>query len=317
MRHWMLILLFAAGPLSAAEIPVKDGDQLVVRGVAAQVNVTATPGAGPLRLGDLPSGWSWRRDGSNIVIEASDSASRSDLANMIKTPPARATVDVQGPSLPVDVTLRDGGVQLNKGAHEAVVRLQQGRVTAMQRTAGLRVHGRRVDVSVSDSTGRLELDVFQGAVNVKQHQGNADVELFGGQFSSESSKGTLALVTRNAPAKVQKFAGTLQLDLDKGGLTAGGLQGRVEGKTGEANVQLQVLADTDVNLQSQSGRVQIQLPPASGAALNLQSTGDVFVPGELKVARAGNDKSVRGKLKGEKSQNQITVRSADGVIVVK
>lgn len=311
------VLFFAAFNASALDLPVKDGDQILLRGGNAQVNYTVVPGATVLKITELsPLSWTAERHESVLLIEGPEPESRAAASSALRTPPARVTIDLQGPSLPLEIHLRDGGVLLSKGAHEARVSLQTGRVVAIGRSGGLRVNGRKTDVNVSDSKGRVDVDVYQGSVTLKNTEGDSDVDLFTGALSADGSRGTLAIETSTAVTKVSKFTGTLQLNLRKGAFSGTGLQGRIEGKTGESPVHLSLLNDTDVNLQSQSGRLQIQTPPGSGASINLVSGGEISVPNGIGVNRGAAEKTARGRLKGD-GKMQLTIRSAEGLIVIK
>lgn len=311
------VLLSFATPARALDIPVKDGDQILLRGPAAQVHYTVVPGATVLKISELgPIGWEWERREQVLAIDGPEAGSRSEAASALRTAPARSVIDIQGPSLPIEIHLRDGSVTLTRGSHEARVNLQSGRVQSSARAGGLRVTGRKVDLAASDSTGRVDVDVYSGNVTLRNQQGDSNVELFSGALIADSGKGAMTVVTHSATGKVQKFSGTLQLDLGKGAFTATGVAGRVEGKTQEGNIALTISKDTDVNLNSQSGRVQINLPASSGASLNLVTSGDIFVPRELRVVRGATQKVVRGKLRGEGS-GQLIVRALDGNVVVK
>lgn len=308
-----------AAPAFALDVPVTDGDRLVIRATSVQITVTAVPGATALKINDGGSGgWNWSRDDRSVIFQGNEPDSRKAVTEALRSPPARQTLTVEGPSIPVEIHALDGTVTLNRGQQEARVTLKNGRVVASQRAGGLRVSGMKTDVTVTDSTGRVDLDVYQGTVSLKNLKADADIDLFGGQMTAEQGQGTWSFTTARGSSKLNKFSGTLQLDLGKGSLAATGLQGRVEGQTGESGVQLQVQPETEINLKSQAGRIQVQLPPASGAALNLVTgDGDISVPSELRVTRTPAEKSARGRLKGQAGRIQVVVRSAEGNIVVK
>lgn len=311
------VFLFAVASF-AVDLIVKDGDQILVRGPAAQVHYTVIPGATALKVVS-PVGWTLERREQVLAIEDRDMNSRAEVRDAIKLSAAKSkVVEISGPSLPAEIHLREGSVNLTKNTREVRVLLQQGKVVAHQLSGGLRVSGRKVELSLTDLTGRLDVDIYQGAVTIKGHQGDGKIELFSGNLISENENGTLSFLNQNGNSKIQKFTGTLHLELDKGSFNALGLQGRVEGKTGDASSVLQIATESDVNLTSASGRVSVQLPPSSGASLNLLTQGgDIAVPAELHVVRAATEKSVKGKLKGDGGRNQVIVRSTDGSIVVK
>jgi hypothetical protein len=141
---------------------------------------------------------------------------------------------------------------------------------------------------------------------------------FSGQLQSEKVRGVMIVAAQQSTSKINQGAGTLQFENGKGVFSVVGFQGRVEGQNQEGAVSVNVPLEGEVDVRSKSGRVSIQLPPASGASLNLLTTeGEIVVPGELKVVKQSTEKSVRGRLRGDAQKATVFVRSQDGTISVK
>ena len=310
---------FSAAVASTNAMEVQDGDQLLVTGVNAQVNFVSIPGSRQLSLrGATENGWHLERRDHLLVIEGPQGDSRKAVLDQLKAPGPREIIDLQGPSMPIEIHLREGTVFLNKGQHEARVDLKNGHLTSTGRSGLLKASVLKGDVVVSDGTGPIDLDVYQGSISLKNLQVEGDIQVFGGSISVDQSRGRLSLNTNQALSKIQKFSGTLILENGKGTVTGNGLQGRIEGSSAEGAVHLQIVGETEVHLKTQTARVQIQLPPTSGALLSLTTNeGDIAVPSELKVNRGALEKTVRGRVKGEAGKVSVTVRSQEGSIVVK
>lgn len=316
----LLIFSFSSLTFGAVVgVPLQEGDRILLTGANAQVIVTATGGPRQLTLkGATEGGWSWQRQGSVIEIQGPVADSRRGLQDQLKNPGPRAQIEISGPSIPTEIHLRDGIVNLMQGSQEARVHLRNGRIVSMGRSGSLKASLNKGEISVNDGSGALDLDIYQGNVVLKNLQVEGDVQVFGGQISIDQSRGRLSLTSSNAVTRIQKFTGTLQMENGKGIFTGTDLQGRVEGTSAEGAVNLKIIGETEVHLKTQAARVQVNLPAASGALLNLATAeGDLLVPSELKVVRTASEKSVKGRVKGETGKVSVTVRSQEGSIVVK
>src|SRR4051812_33558243 len=129
LRIFILGLLLQVSTTAfATDIVVKEGDQILLRGRGAQVRYTVMPGMTAIHLTTTSPTWSWERRDRVIAIEDRELSSRADVRDAIRTGDSKAVVELQGPSLPIEIHLRDGSVQLKGGAHEARLLLQQGKV---------------------------------------------------------------------------------------------------------------------------------------------------------------------------------------------
>jgi hypothetical protein len=113
-------------------------------------------------------------------------------------------------------------------------------------------------------------------------------------------------------------AGTFKFELGKASLNSQNFSGRVEGQTQEGPVNILMSADGEVNVKSQSARVTVQTPKASGAWLSLSTTdGDISGPSYIKVNREAGQKNLRGRLNGDVQKGSIIVRSQEGAIIIR
>lgn len=304
------------------DIPLGAEDRITLKGFAAQVsyNVNANPGARQLRVSGLEeAGWVWQKEGSRILLLGPEGDSRRSLEEQMRNPGRRAVIEITGSSAPIEIHLREGAVNLNRGQHGAVVNLRNGKVTAIGRTGSLKTQVMKGEVFVSDGSGQVVADVYDGKLtlrNLKQLEGEA--ALFSGQLMVENAGGHLSLVSSQATTKVQKFSGTLNIENGKGSWSGTAIEGRVEGQSDEGAMSVQVKGESDVNLKSHSGRITVELPKTSGANLNLRTQeGDLRIPGDQKIVRNGSEKSFRGRLKGEAGKMSVTIRSQEGSILIR
>lgn len=325
ISYLLLGLILYASPSFAAqfEVPLQEGDRLVIRGLSAQVQLVSQPGTslkitGP-EEGSQAGRFVVQKRGQLIEIQMNEFSSKKDWKDSLSRAGAYARkIEVAGPSVPVEIHLRDGSVQLLRWTKEARVRMVQGKITSQNGSGGLQAQLQKGEINLVDQSGKISTDTYNANVTVKNLNGDLEAQAFAGVLSLEKTKGFASLNTQQANVKVAQSSGSLQFENGKGPLTIQGYQGRIEGQTGEGAVTLGFLAESEINLKAKSGRITIQSPPNSGASVNLSTTeGDIQVPKELKVNRLGAEKNVRGRLRGETPKGLVLVRSQEGSIILK
>lgn len=308
----MTQFVFAAG----YDLPIKGTEKIVIQASEAHVIVTSSAQAN-LRI-NMPD-----QEANNMAVMTSDqtifiqSKTPTTKEGFGKTSGKRNVIEIQGPSVPLEIHLMDGQVTLNKWMKETLVHLQRGKVSSKDGLARLVAHVQKGDVTVAGHQGRVEVDVYQGNALIRDLGGELDLQNFSGDSTVEKSKGFLSFVTGGGTTKVSSSSGTLQFEAVKGTWISQGFQGRVEGVNKEANVSIQMSSESDVSIKSQAGRVTVKAAPGVGALLNLSAVeGEISVPSYLKVARDASGKSLRGRLRGDQPKGSITVRSQEGSIAI-
>lgn len=316
-----LVLLFSSASWAAQfEVPLQDGDRIVIRGLSAQVQLVGQ-GGNNLRINGPEEGSQagrfivQKRD-HVIEIQMNEFGSKKDWREAL----ARAgsynkKIEISGASVPVEIHLRDGSVSLQKWTKEANVHLVQGKVISVNGSGSLQAHVQKGEISVSDHSGKVATDSYNAGVNLRNLNGDVESQSFAGNLVLDKVKGFTSLNSQQANVKISQSSGTLQFENGKGPVAIQSFQGRIEGQTGEGSVSLSFLPESELNLKAKSGRIQIQSPANSGASVNLTTVeGDISVPKDLRVNRLGSEKNVRGRLRGEAQKGSIFVRSQEGSI---
>ncbi|HWU43960.1 MAG TPA: hypothetical protein VN132_11000 [Bdellovibrio sp.] len=317
-------LLIQSSMAASFAVPVQEGDRLVLKGLDAQVQLVGIPGGNGLKVSGIEENSS---EGAYVVskkdhiieIRMNEYDGKKAWMNILpKASSQMRKIEISGVSVPADIHLRGGSVVAQKWSKDLKVSLTHGRVSSTDGSGFLRAYVQKGDISIQDHTGRVNADTYAGSMSLKNIQGDVDASLFTGPLLAEKVRGFCALNSQIGPAKVLQGTGTLQFENGKGGFNISGFQGRIDGQNQEGSVSLQMALDSEVDIKSKAGRIQVQAPPSSGASVNLLTIdGDIFVPNELRVNKLSSEKSVRGRLRGEGQRGSIFVRSQDGSIVVK
>jgi DUF4097 and DUF4098 domain-containing protein YvlB len=327
----MSVIAFAfiqllVSPLFAAtlETPIREGDHLALKGLDAQVQFTVQPNATALRIiGPEVSGSEGqfvvtRKDNLIEVKMVEFDSKKTWMSALPKANSYMKKIEIVGPSIPAEVHLKNGSVNVQKWSKDLKISLTQGKVTAINGAGNLQVYLQKGDINVQDHLGKVLADTYVGAINLKNINGDVEASLFSGNLILEKVKGFINLTTQQAAGKLIQSAGTVQFENGKGSLVIQNFQGRVEGESQDGAVNVGVALDSEVDIKSKAGRVTVQLPPGSGANVNLHTVdGEIVVPGELKVNRLSSEKNVRGRLRGESQRGSVLVRSQEGTILLK
>ncbi len=307
---------------NTVDVPIGPNDVLIIKGLDLQLSFTKALGSNlkiyGLDSGSQPGTYRAERKGNQILITMSEPNSKRDWkAVLAQKMFKKKVIEFRGPSLPVEIYVREAQVNINQWQHKVDAHLVSGKIISNQ-SRDLNFSLQKGDATIVDSLGTIKARVTQGQLTFKNDNFDADIQLQSGQLVLEKTKGNWNINTHNATVKATQSEGVLQLDNQKGLFNISKFKGRVDGQLRDGNINLSLLNDSDVNIKSKSGKMQIQVPQGGGAFLNLLSAeGDLYLPGDLKANRGGSEKSYRGRLRGESQKVSVTARSQEGIIILK
>jgi hypothetical protein len=287
------------------EIPIAEGARLEIivgKDSSAHVSVLgSTTGAGARSL----------RFDSDAEVQIKDKGDSVQLV-LKGAKGAKSKLEVQGRSVPLTVHLIEGQILLTQWNQDVLLHVQNGKVQTSQTHGILIAHVQKGEIAVSDHTGKVLVDSFQAGISLKGIQGDMEVQSFLGEVQVEKNNGHLNLQAQQAQVHVNSGQGSFDFETVKGAVHVQKFAGRIEGVTQEGELHVASLADQDVRLRTQSGRVVIS-SPAGGNVDAMSAAGDLIAPAPLKVVHEGASRSLKGKLKGD-STGTLFVRTKEGVI---
>lgn len=317
-----LFLLAAALPMrvfaQVNEYQVSESDRILISLPEANLSIQSSPTQKTFRI--LMSAAA----AEEFVLEKRDglftlrSRQFDNKAEFGKWKDAKRTVEILAPSLPLEVHLFEGQLNLNSWKREAFLHLIRGKIISRSGSGPLTAHAMKGEIQVLDHQGTVNIDSQGANLAVRNHNGEMYLENFLGETLVEKSNGFVSLAQGQGSSRLLNGQGTIRFELQKGNLNTNAWVGRIEGLSREANINLNLNSDPDVSIRTTSGRVTVQAPPRSGAWLSLSTEdGDIFLPAPLKVAREGVQKLYRGRMKGENTKGSIVIRSTEGNIQVR
>ncbi|MBV2169021.1 MAG: hypothetical protein KUL82_09955, partial [Bdellovibrio sp.] len=212
-------------PVMAAtfEVPVADGDRLVLKGLEAQVQVVGQPGNSLKVSGVDESGaegvFSVTKKDNIIEVRMNEYGGKKSWLNVLSHASSQVKkIEIWGPSIPAEIQLRGGTVTVQKWSKDLKVSVTQGRVNALNGAGSLQVYVQKGDVTIQDHNGKVETDSYNGSMTLRNIQGDVDASLFAGQLQIEKVRGFLSLAPQQSNGKINQGSGTIQFENGKGSL---------------------------------------------------------------------------------------------------
>lgn len=338
--HFLFVVALSVVSIPSAifaanwEFSSKEVHEIILTGLKAQVVVNAVSADSPISLFTGDSSHASTTTSSNIVNPLQSQYVKNTLYSYWNTNVANGVLLFQGAeqaasaadenihlALPAGVKLKivlnSGKVQLGAQVGKVFVRLLQGQVNAFKTQDNLQIFIQKGDVLVEDHFGNVDIESYQAHVVVKNNQGSVDLVNFMGESNIEKPFGHLNLQSKLGNGRIASPQSGVHFQLGRGQLTATEVSSRFEGGVEEGSLVVTALPDSEIDVQAGKGRVQVQLPPQSGALLNLKTiSGELVAPSPLKVARDSKYKIVKGRLNGTQ-KGLVVIRGDDASVVVK
>jgi hypothetical protein len=228
------------------------------------------------------------------------------------------SLEFEMPSVPLELHLREGAVNVKNWRHSVMVEAAKAKVALVGLRTSAKVVLLRGEVVAQDTAGLLEFDLFDASLKVNKHNGDMVSHNFLGETLIEKSQGAFSLESSKGRMVVKESGGSLKFDVKKASLTTQNFKGRQEGQILDGVVSLNPEDESDVNVRSQKGKLTVVLPKNSAPFLNLSTEeGELFLPGKMKAYRDGSNKVYKGHARGSGSRGQVVARSNEGTIIVK
>jgi lia operon protein LiaG len=202
---------------------------------------------------------------------------------------------------------------------EIAIFLVAGEITARNVNGKILLDTHRADVSATAMKGDLDIDTGSGDVEVDGMEGPLMVDVGSGDVTLRNVKGSdLDIDTGSGEVSGTAIASdVLKIDTGSGGIDLAGLTAQqVAVDVGSGDVELTWTTDPgDVEIDSGSGSVTLNLPAASGATLEIEtSSGDIESQFEIRTNRIERD-SLRGTFGDGKGRIAIDTGSGDVELV--
>ncbi len=210
----------------------------------------------------------------------------------------------------------------------------------MPATARLTIDDHESTVDLTGLRAGLRLDTHDGALTLRDHDGDTRIDSHDGRIDLRDTRGQLIIDTHDSPISItghigdvtieshdgemelRDVAGYLNVDTHDGELTAEDLRGgfRFEAHDGEADISIAALSD-DLHVDTHEARLTLHLPPGAAFDLHTDFDEDVdfntdFDLNSIRIADEDDDEvNYRGAVNG--GGPRIYLASGDGDVALR
>ncbi len=297
------LFFFSFSSVAHAEvIAVSDSDILLIQGDAAKI---------VLREGGASVSPQLDVRGSGFSVD------RKDRLILIQQKRAQANLEIVGMSLPGEIHLKNGRIEISGWSRDLKITQQEGAFVSDRMAGALELDLTKGDVAISQMTGRLAARGYQGSWKISQASGGGELDLFSGALKLTGVSGTWKMATNNVQTHIADSSGEFQGSLQQGLLSFQKVSGRVQFENKDGTVSVVPGTDLDANIVSSKGKVTVQIPRVALAFLDVTNAdGELTVPGNVRVTRKGRQKHAQTERSaGQKFKVQL--RSQEGSLTIK
>ncbi|MES2965836.1 MAG: hypothetical protein V4760_18285, partial [Bdellovibrionota bacterium] len=164
--------------------------------------------------------FSVKKEGGIVRIECTGQDSKEELAKAVKPGAGDFHFELEGASLPVEVGVRGGNVNLQGWKQSVAALIVEGRVHAVGTENALRVQLQRGDVKIDGHRGPVTLDSHSAKLSAANVEGDMSVVNFAGESLLSSIRGNVDAKLDSGTFTIAKSSGSLDFILGKGTLNA-------------------------------------------------------------------------------------------------
>lgn len=191
-------------------------------------------------------------------------------------------------------------------------------VDANKAQGELSLHSKKAQVDLVAWAGSLQLDVFQGLINITQSEGKLSLRSYKGQQNIVDYKGRVHFSGFDNETKFLNGQVRLNFELSKGQLSVSKVGGSIVGFNQAGQIEFSNLIEPIVDIKSQAGRVSLLTNKEDSPFLHLvTSRGDIRVPPSMKLVRTAGVKMCKGRMGEKLLKGQFKVVAEEGSIVVR
>ncbi len=315
-------------PLS---LQVEKGDRLEVSGFNGKVLVTVAEKAQGVTVqlkqinpegGDVLDVDEWlfsmQKQERVVQVHVRSPQSKATWAKMLaqnNTQP-RFELAIQMPSLPTEVSWREGDVTIQGLKNELKIYAHSGNVNVINHQARVQVNHQKGVIRLRAIKGDADVDTYSGKVVVDGLEGVLKLKNFNGASDILKVNGQVDFVTYDGKLKVSGGKGRVEYANEKGKISLDKFEGQVRGVSEQGSLSATLVGASNVRVTSKEGAVSLRMLNSSASINAGSKEGALNTPQYLRLTRLPNLRLVRGKLRG-KNPGQVYVRTESGSIRIR
>lgn len=258
-----------------------------------------------------------RRDGNLLNIELKGPLDRKQWSEWMKGTSPELSIDLEAPSVPVEVALHAGQVSIQNWREAVAVSMTTGQIKTSGGEGALKSMLQHGDIKIENQRGPIEVDTYNARVSIMNSEGQVDLTNFAGETHLNGLKSRIEVLAQGGAVNVAKSQGSMDFTNGRGLVSLTSFEGPVKGTSELGAVSLSVEGEAEVHIETNQAAVTVKAPEDSGAQIRLKTDeGTLGIPDSAR-AGAALGKTFTGKLNGEGPKGGITVKSKSGPIRIK
>lgn len=227
------------------------------------------------------------------------------------------SINITGPSRPVEVNWQQGQVSLNNLNSQVQVTLLKGDVVVEGGSGDANISNQEGVIRLKNRKGQMRIDAYLAKVEIEGIEGKLELENFTGDSVVQNVSGQVDLASYRGTTRMASVNGRIDFKNGNSALHIEKFEGELRGKSAQGAIFAEVNGDANIRVESAEGAVNLRLP-ASSAWVNLGTEeGNIAAPSFLKLTRVSDKKYRTGKLRGGASGGSVFVRTTTGDIRIR
>ena len=225
-------------------------------------------------------------------------------------------LNIQGPSLPVEIYVRNADINVSNWSHELKIVQLKGRIKTYKTRGGMIIFGQKGGLIVNDHKGPLEIESYELNLNVSKVVGSIDVESFAGRAFFSDIVGKVRLFSYKGGVEVSTHQGSFEFENYNSRLKIRNMQGTLRGISLSGHLDVSLRGKTSVSVQTKEGNIYLRALNSGAWARLSTSEGSINAPSYFKRNRFDGQKIRYGLLRGKHS-GKIILKSEKGSLRIR
>lgn len=300
------------------EFSVQEYPALIVKGQNMDIKISEFAGNNIRITGAANKNhWAFKNlSGKGLILEEILKDNRKDLITGLDTPKHKLIIQV--PNIPVEISGYKVDVLVENVKKEVKVVSSFGSLRFIKTAGEMIVALNNGDVLMESHNGKLKLDGEQIKLNIKNSTLDGEYRVQNLKLDMDKTHGYQQVHAFAGNVNLNQNSGSYLIEMTKGALSSIANQGRLEAVMDEANTEVRLVKDNELNIKTKTGKVFINSNNVTGIWLNLKSTeGDVYLPNPLKPQKLKTENLFKGRTSGDKTLTRAEIKTINAPIIIK
>lgn len=321
MRNILIAIFFLVSVRVNAQVlefSTQEYPAVIIKGLNLDVKISEGAGS-TIKILSMANKnqWSFKNlIGKGLLIEEITKDNRKDLMAHLDQPKIKLIIQV--PNIPVEILGHKVDLLAENLKKDLKLVAGQGVLKFIKTAGEIALSLNSGEVYADSHSGKFKLDGEQVKTVIKNSNADGEFRVQSLKLDLEKTNGHQVVNSYSGVLNMNQNSGSYVVELTKGSLSSIANQGRLEAVMDEANTEVRLIKDNELNIKTKTGKVFVNTNGVSGIWLNLKSAdGDVYLPAPLKVVKLKTENFYKGRTGGEKTLTRAEIKTNNAAIIIK